>query len=58
MKPKNKKLQLSKETLHLLQDTELGGVAGGNNDLSRQSLCVSCTCPTTSVRICCTTETA
>ncbi|HEV7672674.1 MAG TPA: class I lanthipeptide [Thermoanaerobaculia bacterium] len=58
MKPKNKRLRLSKETLHLLQDAELGEVAGGNNGLSQQSLCISCTCPTTSVRICCTTETA
>jgi len=57
MKSRAKKLQLSKETLHLLQDTELGKIAGGS-DLSCQTLCVSCNCPTTSVRICCATETA
>ena len=56
MKPKNKKLQLSRETLCLLRDAELGGVLGGS-DLSCQTLCVSCNCATTSVRICCATET-
>jgi hypothetical protein len=57
MKPKNKKLQLSRETLRLLRNAELGEVAGGS-DLSCQSLCVSCNCATTSVRMCCATETA
>jgi hypothetical protein len=55
MKPKSKRLQLSRETLHLLQDSELGKIAGGSDI---HTLCVSCNCPTTSVRICCTTETA
>lgn len=57
MKPKNRKLQLSRETLRLLREADLGEVAGGSG-LSCQTLCDSCNCPTTSVRICCTTETA
>lgn len=52
MKLKNRRLQLSRETLHLLQDAELGDVAGGSTR-TLNTFCGTCNCPTTSVILCC-----